>query len=223
MNGLQVDHHRRALGIRDACVADDFLAVQAHGPQVAAAVHTHHRLGQVQAKALELADAQVDAAQHLLGAATGVVTGNAIKLFLPGFQVQLCQTTTHPQALARWQLGGPGAEEQFAATLVELVHGRRIDSLGDIGVSDIEPPLRPLQAHAELAVASFVGGLAERRGQVHRQALEAGIDRQLVVATAQAHLQLIRQFAGQRQGLLELQPVSQCLEGHLTFGVDPCL
>ncbi|MCY1423849.1 hypothetical protein D9M71_395750 [compost metagenome] len=115
------------------------------------------------------------------------------------------------------------AKHQLATALVELVHGRGIEHVGDIGVAEVEPPLWPLQGHAELAVAGFPGRLAERCRQVDGQAFETGVDPELIVTAAQVQSQLIRQLSRQRQGLLDLQPLGQGGERHLALGLDPRL
>ncbi|MNJ28397.1 hypothetical protein D3C77_229310 [compost metagenome] len=196
MDCLQVDHQRRALGIRHPSVTNDLLAVQTQRPVVAVAVQTHHRLVQVQTEPLELTDTQIDTAQQLSGTAASIFTRQSLCLLLPGLQIQFGQTSTHLHALPTGQLSTATTKYQLATPLRQFVHGRGIEHVSHIRVAEAEASLRPLQGHAELAVAGFVGGLAERRWHVDREPFETGIDLELVVTTPQVELQLIRQLSG---------------------------
>ncbi|MNH06287.1 hypothetical protein D3C79_656490 [compost metagenome] len=115
---------------------------------------------------------------------------------LPGCEVKFRQLAAYLHTLSAGQLRAATAKHQFATALVEFVHGRGIEHVGDIGVADAEPPFRPLQGHAELTVAGFFGGLAEGCRQVDGQPLETGVDLELIVSATQIELQLIRQLAG---------------------------
>ncbi|MNO68501.1 hypothetical protein D3C76_593350 [compost metagenome] len=161
--------------------------------------------------------------QVLPRTAAWVITRKLRHLRLPGRQVQCFQPPAHPQTLAGRNLRFASAEQQLTTALPQLVGRRCVGEAGKVDERCVKAPFRPLQGHAEAAVPRFFRRLAKRCRKVDSQPLERRIDTQAVVATAQADLQLIRQFARGRQRLLELQPVGQRLERHLAGGVDPGL
>ncbi|MNQ86210.1 hypothetical protein D3C85_1013980 [compost metagenome] len=167
--GLQVDRNRHALGIGQANVAADLLAIDLYQPTLSITPQLQRRLLHGHAHALERPHLEVDAAQCLLGTVAGAVTGIPPGLFLPGVQVQFRQRAAHADALARRQLGIALAQHQVAPPLSRVTDGRGIGEAGQVCISDVVPALFSLQRHTEGTVARVPGSLAEGRRQIDVQ------------------------------------------------------